>query len=516
MLMIALCCSLPAQSSKQTRKGTATAVTRKKSSAQKSVSGTQKSTSGTQKSAGGTRKSVQKSVQKKRTQKSSGSNRNQTGSKQSGTSGNATISSLKNQNKKLQDKIREQERLLQANKRDVTQKMKNLYVINSEIEDHEKSINIIQGDLHSIEGKISALTDELDTLGKQLDERKNRYIQSMRYMHRQRSIQNQLMFIFSAAKFSEMYRRMRFCREYAGHQRAQGEQIMVKQQQIEEKKQELEKARGVKTALLIKGQAEHKALQGKQAEQKQVVASLQKQQKTIQSVLEQQRREAAELNAKIEQMIAEEIARQKAEAERRAREAEERRRREEEAARQRELAKSDGSASKRGSSKGGSAKGNTSSATPDQAASNRSSLRDMRPNDVDARISGSFESNRGRLPMPITGPYRLVSHFGQYNVSGLSGVRLDNKGINLQGQSGAQARAIFDGVVSAIFDAGGAMVVMVRHGEYISVYCNLVSVSVRSGQRVSTRQSLGSIGDNHLHFQLRRGKALLNPENWLR
>ena len=140
----------------------------------------------------------------------------------------------------------------------------------------------------------------------------------------------------------------------------------------------------------------------------------------------------------------------------------------------------------------------------------------MRPNDVDARISGSFESNRGRLPMPITGPYRLVSHFGQYNVSGLSGVRLDNKGINLQGQSGAQARAIFDGVVSAIFDAGGAMVVMVRHGEYISVYCNLVSVSVRSGQRVSTRQSLGSIGDNHLHFQLRRGKALLNPENWLR
>lgn len=104
----------------------------------------------------------------------------------------------------------------------------------------------------------------------------------------------------------------------------------------------------------------------------------------------------------------------------------------------------------------------------------------------DRRLSGNFESNRGRLPMPITGPYRIVSHFGQYNVEGLHNVTLDNKGINIKGQSGAQARSIFDGEVSAVFSFGGTMVVMVRHGSYISVYCNLASVNVHRGQKVST------------------------------
>ena len=90
----------------------------------------------------------------------------------------------------------------------------------------------------------------------------------------------------------------------------------------------------------------------------------------------------------------------------------------------------------------------------------------------DRRLSSNFESNRGRLPMPITGPYRIVSHFGQYNVEGLHNVRLDNKGINIKGQSGAQARSIFDGEVCYVFTLGGSMGVMVRHGSYISIYCN--------------------------------------------
>ena len=137
-------------------------------------------------------------------------------------------------------------------------------------------------------------------------------------------------------------------------------------------------------------------------------------------------------------------------------------------------------------------------------------------NNEDRRISGNFESNRGRLPMPITGPYRIVSHFGQYNVEGLKNVRLDNKGINILGQPGAQARSIFDGEVSAVFSLGGTTGVMVRHGSYISVYCNLSSVSVHRGQRVSARQALGTVAsDNILQFQLRRETAKLNPESWL-
>ena len=98
----------------------------------------------------------------------------------------------------------------------------------------------------------------------------------------------------------------------------------------------------------------------------------------------------------------------------------------------------------------------------------------------------------------------------------MKGVTLDNKGINILGSAGAQARSIFNGEVSAVFSFGGQMIVMVRHGKYISVYCNLKSVSVHKGQKVSTRQVLGSLGSDHiLQFQLRKETAKLNPEAWL-
>lgn len=135
---------------------------------------------------------------------------------------------------------------------------------------------------------------------------------------------------------------------------------------------------------------------------------------------------------------------------------------------------------------------------------------------VDRMLSGGFEANRGRLPMPISGSYRVVSHFGQYHVEGLKGVTLDNKGINIQGKPGCVARSIYDGEVSAVFGYGGMWNVLVRHGAYISVYCNLKSVSVHKGQKVRTRQALGSVGsDNILQFQLRKETAKLNPEAWL-
>jgi len=139
----------------------------------------------------------------------------------------------------------------------------------------------------------------------------------------------------------------------------------------------------------------------------------------------------------------------------------------------------------------------------------------------DRKLSGIFERNRGSLPMPITGSYVIVSHYGQYNVAGLSNVKLDNKGIDIKGRSGAQARAIFNGEVSAIFQFGGLNNVIIRHGSYMSVYCNLSSVFVREGMHVNTRQVIGNVhtdssGNAILHFQLRKETSKLNPEAWLR
>lgn len=481
------------------------------------------------------------------------------GTKKKKSTGTVSIKGLQNEQAQVKKQLAQQQQKLKQNERDVKKRLQNLMVINTEIEDKRKTIDTIRRDISTLDNDIGRMDKQLDALQKQLDDRKQKYVKSIRYMHRNRSIQNQLMFIFSARNFTQMYRRMRFMREYATYQRVQGEMVKATQAEVTEKRRLLAEAKQRKSTLLSRGERERANLESKQTEQQKVVSSLQKQQKTIQQVIEQQRKRDAELNAKIDKLIAEEVerarARAAAEAKRKA-EAEAAKKRAEELARKkaeaeaaaRENARRVAEAKEReqrlkAEAEAASRKGAEEKAAADRAAkeaekarreAERKAENDAREHarevaeakkssdliykmdSEDRRISGSFESNRGRLPMPITGGYRIVSHFGQYNVEGLKGVRLDNKGINIQGQAGAQARSIFDGEVSAVFNYGGTTGVMVRHGSYISVYCNLSSVSVHRGQKVSARQTLGTVGaDNVLQFQLRREKAKLNPEVWL-
>lgn len=517
---------------------------------------------------------------------------------------NASIRGLQGRRANIQKKIKEQEKALRRNQADVKKRLQDLMVLNGEIDQRQKNIDGIQQDIHHIDGNIGLLNAQLKTLEQQLQDRKNKYIRSMRYMTRHHSVQDKLMFIFSAKNLTQMYRRLSFIRQYSAYQKAQGEAVKAKQKQVTEKHKQLQVVKGHKNNLLYKGQQEKTALEGKQTEQQQVVQGLQKQQKTIQAVIADQRKKDAAINAQIDRLIAievekvraraaaeakrkaeaqaaaqrrrEELARRKAQAEAEAREnarrIEEARRKEREAelARQRaaeenrkaqELARkaqeearlqAENSAKARAQDKARARAEKAAREAAEQAnrqaraeqaareaeadrraaelkaktdeARNRKELASARreANDaatlstVDRMLSGGFEANRGRLPMPITGTYKIVSHFGQYNVQGLSGVTLDNKGINLLGKPGCVARSIYDGEVSAVFGYGGMWNVLVRHGAYISVYCNLKSVSVHKGQKVSTRQALGAVGaDNILQFQLRKETAKLNPESWL-
>lgn len=522
---------MPAQQKRTGSKAKTTAQTRKTSTARK------------------------KAPAKKTTTKKKATSRKKATAKKD-TYSNASIRGLQKQRSQIQQKIKQQEKALRANQADVKKRLQNLMVINTEIGERQKNINNIQKDITHIESNMDILKAQLETLEKQLAERKARYIKSMSFVTRQHTFQDRLMFILSAHDFSQMYRRMRFVREYAAYQRVQGEAVKAKQAQVDEKHRQLVTVRGHKSNLLAKGEQERKALEGQQTEQKNVVASLQKQQKTIQQVIAQQRKKDEQLNAEIDRQIAievekarkraaeearkkaqaeaarkraEELARKKAQAEAEARE--NARRIAEAKAREQRLKEAAEQASAKQRARAEQA---AREAEADREAAERKAEADARRNkkeiesvredvqemslmtSVDRKLSGSFEANRGRLPMPITGGYRVVSHFGQYNVEGLKGVKLDNKGINILGQPGARARSIYDGEVSAVFGFSGSMVVMVRHGSYISVYCNLSSVSVSRGQKVSTRQALGTVGrDNILQFQLRHNMSKLNPESWI-
>ena len=430
-----------------------------------------------------------------------------------------TVQALEKQRKQIQQQIREQERRLASSQKDVKKRLQTLMMLNSEIAGKRRTIDTIRHDISNLDQEIEELNIQLDELQKMLADCKQRYVKSMRYMHRNRSAQSQMMFIFSADNFAQMFRRMRFMREYAAYQHVQGDEVKAQQEEVNQKFQELSVAKDHKAQLLAKGERERVALEGKQTEQQNVVNTLKKEQKTIQKIIAQQKKKDAALNAQIDRLIAEEVARQKARAEAEAR------RRAEAAARERELAEAKAREEKARAeamaAKDKKAREEAERRVRDAeerriAAQRKAESMPMTAPSEDVRISGNFESNRGRLPMPITGSYCIVSHFGQYNVEGLHNVTLDNKGINIKGEQGAQARSIFDGEVSGVFSFGGTMVVMVRHGSYISVYCNLASVNVHRGQRVSTRQSLGRVGtDNILQFQLRKETSKLNPEHWL-
>lgn len=489
---------------------------------------------------------------------------------------NASIKKLQSQRNAIQKKIKQQEQALKANKEDVEKRLKDLLLINGEIDENQQHIEGIQKDIHHIEGNIGILKTQLSTLTEQLKDRQAKYIRSMRYIASNRTMQDKLMFIFSAKNFYQMYRRLRFVKEYAQYQKAQGEAVKAKQIQIDAKHHQLQQVRGQKNNLLYKGQQERTKLEANKGQQQNIVAGLQQQQKTIQAVIDDQRKKDAALNAQIDRMVEIEIAKARAraaaESKRKAElAAAEKKRREAEIARKKaaaeaaarenarriEEARQREMAAKEAARKAAAAEQAARQAQREQAAKDAATAKAVaeqrakeaevarqaaeRKEKVDAErakveitkveeqqeniqkfstvdrmMNNGFESNRGRLPMPITGSYKIVSHFGQYNVEGLKGVTLDNKGINIMGQNGCQARAVYDGEVSAVLSYGGSTVVMLRHGAYISVYANLKSASVSRGQKVSTRQILGVVGiDNILQFQLRKERTKLNPEAWL-
>ena len=401
------------------------------------------------------------------------------------------IGQLRQRRAGLQQRIAQSEALLKTTTDDARSQLDALAALNSQVEERKRYIQALGRELDTLDNELRRLEQRIGRLKNELKQKQERYAASVRYLQQHRpSIQEKLLFIFSADGPGQMYRRLRYVREYADYQRRQGEDIARQRKQIDQRHAQMLKLRETKGALLKDREQEMRTLQAKEQEKEELVGKLQRKQRELQRELARQRREAQQLNERIDRLIAEEIekARQRALAEERRRKAEAERRRKQ-------------SADKPG----------TPAQKPEkQYVTDRS----------DQRLTGSFASNRGRLPVPISGPYVLTGHYGRYSV--MRNVVLDNKGIDLQGQPGAQARAVFDGRVAAVFQLNGLTNVLVRHGEYISVYCNLAQAVVKAGDEVKARQPLGDVfsdgangGRTVLHFQLRREKQKLNPEQWL-
>ena len=410
----------------------------------------------------------------------------------------ARVRQLEEQRKKALAEIEMTSQLLKETTQTAQTSLNRLNLLSQQILSRKKVISLLNQEVGELDDQIAASRREITRLEKELGGKRDNYGKSMQSMYKRRSSQDKLLFILSADNFAQSMRRMRYLREYADWQKQQATEIIDKQTEIALKQKELEKTRSEKNALLSTREQESKKLQTEESNQKVEVQQLSKKQKELKEQLRKKQQQANALNRQIEKQIAEEIARAEAEA----KAARERERR------AREKAKAEGKAPAK------------EPIQEERVADTKGGYAMTR---AEKKLSDDFASNRGRLPFPVAGRYTIVGTFGEQQHQELKYVRTNNSGIDIQTTPGADARAVFNGEVTRVFVVPGYNnSVIIRHGNYLTVYSNLSQVYVKAGDKVSTRQAIGKIFTDTaegnatiLHFQLWKEKTKLNPSPWL-
>lgn len=451
------------------------------------------------------------------------------------------IQALEAEKKEAKRQLDRSERELTQTKKNVTLQLRTIDLLDGQLESRKKLINELEAEVRTIDRQVRVLQKKVTAVEMDLRDAKERYVSALRYAQLHKTEQSPLLFVFSGKTLTQMYRRSRYVADYAMFQRNQGEQIKKKQAELLKRQSDLLKAKSEKNKLMTETLHQREQLEVQSQRQRDLVAGLKKKEKGLISQVKARKQQVADLDKRIDEAIAYEIEQARIRAEKERKAAEERRRKAAKAnarklAEAKEVERRALEAEKKAKTEAEreKARQNTEKARANIKVVERKAADDARVaatpvassskgkwhETEDKKLSGSFERNKGRLPVPLTGRYMIGGKFGSYNVPGHKGVRLDNKGTNYIGQRGAKARAIFDGVVTAVFQFGDTKNVLVRHGSYISVYCNLSTVSVHRNQQVRARQNIGSIADDGagnciLHFQLRKEKSKLNPELWI-
>lgn len=425
---------------------------------------------------------------------------------------------LRKESRALQQEIARLNKSLNQSKSESKKSI--LYI--KQLEDKIKAQNEL---LKTTAKETQALKDEIylsqlqiNKLKRELSELKKEYKDVLVNAYKNKSLHNKILFILSSKNFTEAFRRIKYLEKYSGYQNEKADEIKQKQKDIELTISKREKAKNEKEALLAQRNELKKNLETQKQEQNKVLQEFRANESQIATQIEAKKQENKKLEGQIEAIIQEEIriAREKAEAERK--------RKEEEARRERErLAKLE---AERKAKEARDAAANKTEAkkevpkTEKEPAKKEESEKTYSSTAETESLSNSFTANQGRLPWPVASG-EVVGGFGRQPHPILKNIYENNAGVKIAAAKGTQARAVFEGVVQeVILVQGGNKAVMISHGTYFTVYNNLSQVSVSKGQKISTKQSLGTIytdNDNNtiLDFQIWKGTVKQNPAAWV-
>lgn len=415
------------------------------------------------------------------------------------------INSVRTEQRDTKREIAETSKKITANTRETSRQLARLNTLSGEIATTTREISRMQHGVDSLDGRIAATADSIASLQTRVETMRQTYAKALRSTQGSNGAMNTLAFIFSSETFSNAWQRVRYLRRFGQWRRNQTERIMRTADSLELRRQGLDTLRRERSVAVARMSISQRQLEAQRKETDQLVGKLRSEGSSLKALLKEKERKARALDRELDKLIAEEQRRREQEQ----REAERREREARRKARQNKPAK-------------------TSTETASATNTSRpSKSRPEAPTSVaaaDRALTGSFESNKGRLLFPVAGRYRIVRGFGRQKHPELEHVETDNSGIDIEAVGGGKARAVFKGRVSEIFKQPGyGTIIMVRHGNYLTIYANLSQIDVAKGQEIQAGQSLGTIYPDPdeddrsiLHFELRKERTKLNPLLWVK
>jgi septal ring factor EnvC (AmiA/AmiB activator) len=383
-----------------------------------------------------------------------------------------------------------------------------LAIRNKLIKNTNQEINFINGDINRANRDVRTLQNDLDTL-------KAQYAKLVLYAYKNRSAYNYLNFILSANSFNEAVKRFQYIKQYRAYRKHQAASIIQTEALLKQKIAYLSDQKEQRTGALTTEKKQRELLEQERKEKDEVVQSLRGREKELMADINAKKRAQRKLNATISILIKKEIeeARRKAAAEA--------------AARAKAAAAAAAEAAKNNNNNNSRPIAKSEPAAPPPAAVEKPAAAESRPANVleatpeEKLISENFEGNRGKLPWPVERGF-ISDPFGVHKHAVLQFVEQQNDGVNIDTDKGATARAVFNGeVVTATFDPFNKWTVLIRHGQYFTVYSNLMKALVKEGDQVSTKKPIGIIYTNdqtdesYIHFLIYKGSQPVNPALWL-
>ena len=388
-----------------------------------------------------------------------------------------TQAELESKKTELQNQINDLQKELDATKKNKKVSMDQLTTIQQKINSRQKLIDNYNGELSLINADIIETMSEIKSLNNDLVKLKQSYAAMVLYAYKHRSSYDKLLFLFSSKDFNDALTRMKYIKRYSGYRKSQADLIKTSQVQLNEKLHSLAIQRSDKKDVLTEQQQEKNKLDKEKAEKNKVVKDLGKQEKSIKTNLDKKKKEQDKLNKQISDLIKKEIENQK--------------------------------------------KNKPSGVNNNNSNTNKTSNNNISTTPEVSELSAGFANNMGKLPWPVE-KGDIIEQFGVHPHPVLKNVTTKNNGVDIKTTSAAAVRCIYKGTVVSVFsNPAYHKAVLVKHGDYFTVYANLGDVDVKPGQELETKTKIGTAftdtetGTTMVHLEVWKGTTLLNPESWI-